>query len=78
MQDESHNDMTIFSRCEHFPSEKKSDEFKITKHMSLYQIMYYILHGENKKRPQHIMASHYIYEKCNSRELIATFNAHEL
>lgn len=40
MQDESNNDMTIFSDIEDFPTEKNSNELKIIKLMPL--LHYYI------------------------------------
>ena len=43
---------------------------KFTKHMSLYQRIYYILHGGKKKTLLHMMTAHAIYDKCKSRELI--------
>lgn len=53
MQDESHNDMTIFSGDKHFPNEN-SNELKIIELLSLYKIMHYILCGGRKKTPLHV------------------------
>ena len=53
MQDESHNDMTIFSGDKHFPNEN-SNELKIIELLSLYKIMYYILCSGKKKTPLHV------------------------
>ena len=41
---------------------------------SLFQLIYYNIHNGKKKTPLHIMNSSAIYEKCKSRELLASFN----
>ena len=42
---------------------------KFTKFMSLYQIIYFILHTKKKKTPLHVMTAYTIYDKCERREL---------
>ena len=42
---------------------------KFTKFMSLYQIIYIILHTKKKKTPLHMMTAYTIYDKCERREL---------
>ena len=53
---------------------KRSEKLKSIKLMSLYQMMYFILHNGKKDTPLHIMTAHSIWEKCKSKELITTFN----
>ena len=36
--------------------------------------MFYNLHNGNKRTPRHVMNAVEIYERCNSRELITSFN----
>ena len=55
-------------------TERKNENIKFTKLMSLYLIIYYILHAGKKKTPLHTMTAHAIYDICKSRELITTLN----
>ena len=47
-------------------TERKNENIKFTKLISLYQIMFYIFHGRKKKNPLHMMTSYAIYDKCKS------------
>ena len=51
-------------------NDRKNENIKFTKHTSLYQIIYYILHAGKKKTPLHMTTAHAIYDKCKGRELI--------
>ena len=55
-------------------TERKNENINFIKVISLYQIIFYILHTGKKKTSLHLMTAHAIYEKCKSRELITTFN----
>ena len=55
-------------------TKRKNENIKFTKLISIYQIIFYILHPSKKKTPLHMMTVHAIYNKCKSRELIASFN----
>ena len=54
--------------------QSKSEQLKILKIKSLFQIMYYNLHYGGQSTPFHIMNAHAIYEKCRSKEIITQQN----
>ena len=41
---------------------------------SLYQILYYNLHGEKKKRPFHLFTAHNVYKRHKSRQVLIALN----
>lgn len=47
---------------------------KVRQIQSLFQIMYYVLHGGRKRTPLHIMNAQAIYDICKSATLITNFN----
>ena len=54
-------------------AERKNEKIKVTKLMSLYQIIYYILHAGKKETFLHMMTTHDIYEKCKSIIILEHF-----
>ena len=47
---------------------------KVMKIKSLYQILYYNLHGEKKKRPFHLFTAHNVYKRHKSRQVLIPLN----
>ena len=47
---------------------------KVMKIKSLYQILYYNLHGEKKKRPLHLFTAHNVYKRHKSRQVLIPLN----
>ena len=47
---------------------------KVMKIKSLYQILYYNLHGEKKKRPFHLFTAHNVYKRHKSRQVLIALN----
>ena len=47
---------------------------KVMKIKSLYQILYYNLHREKKKRPLHLFTAHNVYKRHKSRQVLIVLN----
>ena len=47
---------------------------KVMKIKSLYQILYYNLHDEKKKRPFHLFTAHSVYKRHKSRQVLIPLN----
>ena len=46
-------------------------KIKVMKIKSLYQILYYNLHGGKEKVPLHLFIGHSVFEKCKSRKVLS-------